>query len=72
MKNPILSDPEIVSAFNSLDTESRKALKSFCAWLYEHSKKKADESWAKSKAPMAVYWKAVAAWAYHIKGAIKV
>lgn len=70
MRNPILSNAEITERFQSLPPESRAALKDFTCWLYRYARIKADESWKRSKAPMAVYWKAVAAWAYHISRAI--
>lgn len=72
MKNPLLSDPSVLSHFDQLDDDSKAALKAFCAWLYEYSRQMAEKSWKRSKAPMAMYWKCVAAWAYHIKRAIKV
>lgn len=66
MKNPLLSDPEVNRRFASLPPEARVALKDFCRWLYGYARDHAERSWRQSKAPMAVYWKAVAAWAYHL------
>ncbi|GIV82746.1 MAG: hypothetical protein KatS3mg051_2100 [Anaerolineae bacterium] len=70
MKNPVTKSPEILTRFDALPAEARAALKDFCSWLYRHARDEAERSWASSKAPMAVYWKAVAAWAYHISRAI--
>lgn len=69
-RNPILADDQVRERFAALPEDSRRALYDFCAWLYEHARERAEQSWRLSKAPMAVYWKAVAAWAYHIRAAI--
>lgn len=65
-KNPLLRDPEIVRRFQALPDDSREALKEFLSWLYGHSRREAERCWRTSKAPMAVYWKAVSAWSFHI------
>lgn len=65
--NPLLSDPEVVRRFQRLPEPAQAALKDFVGWLYQHAREKAEASWRRSKAPMAVYWKAVAAWSYHIR-----
>lgn len=65
-KNPILTNaPEVVARFRALPPEARAALRDFLRWLYPYARAEAERSWRRSKAPMAVYWKAVAAWAYH-------
>lgn len=71
MKNPLLDDAEASALFSDLSDESKIEIKRFCDWLYKHSRNKAEQCWRSSKAPMAVYWKAVAAWSYHIKRHIK-
>lgn len=71
-RNPALRDPEVRRRWEKLSGEAKKELKWFCRWLYDHARQKAEKSWQKSKAPMAVYWKAVAAWSYHISRAIKI
>ena len=65
-KNPILSDPEIASRFQDLPPEARWALREFSRWLYRYAADQAELAWSKKKAPMAVYWSAVNAWAFHI------
>lgn len=64
--NPILSDPEALSRYQRLPAPAKKALEDFCLWLYRHSVRKADLSWARRKAPMAVYWSSVKAWSFHL------
>lgn len=70
-RNPALRDPEVRKRWKQLSSESKRELKRFCRWLYQHARSKAETAWEQSKAPMAVYWKAVAAWSYHISRAIK-
>lgn len=71
MKNPLLNAPEVQERFEALPADSRQALKAFCRWLYLHARAEADRCWNQSKAPLAVYWKAVAAWSYHLSRTIK-
>ena len=71
-KNPILQEPEIAERFRQLPEPARAALKDFCGWLYLYARERAETAWKQSKAPMAVYWKAVAAWAYHLKRTVKI
>lgn len=69
-KNPIVQEDsasEVRERFRSLPPEAREALYSFCRWLAGHAREKAERSWQSSKGPMALYWKTVAAWAYHIR-----
>lgn len=67
MKNPLLTDPNVRRRFDALPPDARAALKDFCGWLYLYARENAETSWQRSKAPMAVYWKAVAAWSYHLR-----
>lgn len=65
-KNPILSDPEIAARFQALPPDARLALREFSRWLYRYAACQAELAWSKKKAPMAVYWSSVKAWAFHI------
>lgn len=69
MSNPLLNEPaeEVRERFSELPPDAQSSLKDFCGWLYEYSRDRADRAWEQSKGPMAVYWKAVAAWSYHIR-----
>ena len=65
-KNPILDDPAVVARFRELPPEARAALRAFLKWLYSHAAAEAEQAWRKKKAPMAVYWSSVKAWAFHL------
>jgi len=60
-----------LAIFNALSLESRKALKSALQDLHEDSLRKANYSWTKHKAPMALYWKVVGVYAGHLAKSIK-
>lgn len=70
-KNPILTDPEVARRFQSLPAEAKAALLEFVAWLYGYAAQQAEQAWHKRKAPMAVYWSAVKAWAFHIRRVVR-
>jgi hypothetical protein len=70
-KNPILSDPEVTARFAALPPEARAALYEFTAWLYTYAAGQAEIAWLSKKAPMAVYWSAVKAWAFHIRRIVR-
>lgn len=69
-RNPILRDPEIRARFAKLDPAAQAALVEFLGWLYGYARTNADTSWRRHKAPMAVYWSAVKAWAFHLRAAV--
>lgn len=71
-KNPILTDPVIISRFTALPPEAREALFEFTGWLYRYAAAQAEIAWRAKKAPMAVYWSAVKAWAFHIRRVVKI
>ena len=70
-KNPTLTDPAVVARFRELPPEARAALRQFTAWLYGYAADQAELSWRKKKAPMAVYWSSVKAWAFHLVRVLK-
>ncbi len=70
-KNPILTDPVIVARFAALPPEARLALRDFTRWLYRYAAGRAESAWQAKKAPMAVYWSSVKAWAFHLARAMK-
>jgi hypothetical protein len=57
--------------FSSLPPDSKAALKSALYELHKDSLQKANHSWKKHKAPMALYWKVVGVYAGHLSRAIK-
>lgn len=57
--------------FNALPRDSRAALKAALIELRYDSLRRAEHSWRKHKAPMALYWKVVGVYAGHLSRAIK-
>lgn len=70
-RNPVLRDASVCTRFAALSPEAQAGLEDFLRWLYRHARENADLSWRRSKAPMAVYWKAVAAWSIHLARVIR-
>ena len=71
VSNEILVDPELRRRLESLPEGAREALDGFLRWLYPYARMKAEISWRRSKGPMAVYWKAIAAWSRHLRAAVR-
>jgi hypothetical protein len=69
VRNPILALPAAVD-LQALPTESREALRRLLLSLADDAGARAQKCWRTHKAPMAVYWKAVAVYAKHIARAI--
>jgi hypothetical protein len=65
-KNPILTDAAVAQRFAGLPPDAKQALYEFARWLYRYAADQAEVAWRKKKAPMAVYWSTVKAWAFHI------
>jgi hypothetical protein len=70
VRNPLLSLPGF-AAVDKLDPASRAALKGLALSLRDDARSRAEKSWRTHKAPMAVYWKAVAVYAGHLARAIR-
>lgn len=70
------ADKELKSSwlpvFNNLPEESKLALKDALQQLRKDASQRAQYSWKKHKAPMALYWKVVAVYAGHLARAIHV
>lgn len=65
IRNPILG----LSSFSqlcALDADLKARISDVLIELAQNAANKAQHSWAKNKAPMAVYWKAVSVYARHI------
>jgi hypothetical protein len=56
--------------FDLLPCDSREALRDALMSLRADALKRADYSWRKHKAPMALYWKVVGVYAGHLARAI--
>ncbi len=57
-------------AFNSLPEDAKLVLRDALKALREDSLRKAEHSWKKHKAPMALYWKVVGVYAGHLARSI--
>lgn len=70
VRNPVLGLPS-AAQLRELPPEARAVLASVLMDIRAEARVKADESWRKSKGPMAAYWKAVATYAGHIARAAR-
>jgi len=70
VRNPVLSLPSI-QKLQQLTPEAREAVRDLLGDLVIDARARAQASWMKNKGPMAAYWKAVGAYAHHIKRAIR-
>jgi hypothetical protein len=65
VRNPVLRLPA-AQALLELDEGSRRALKVVLLDLKADARGQAEQAWARHKAPMAAYWKAVSVYAGHV------
>ncbi|MBO9589581.1 hypothetical protein [Devosia sp.] len=70
VRNPVLALPSI-RRLQELPPEAREAVRDILADLVVDARGRAQASWLKNKGPMAAYWKAVGAYAHHIRGALR-
>lgn len=70
VRNPMLALPA-ARAIAELPPESRLALRILLLDLSRDARRRAEYSWRSSKAPMAVYWKAIAVYARYIAALLK-
>ena len=70
VRNPVLGLPA-VERLLALPPESREAIAALMGDLSHDARVRAQESWRKNKGPMAAYWKAVGAYATHIRRAVR-
>lgn len=70
VRNPILALPGF-RAVMALPPETREALAVLAYDLAADARRRAEEAWRKNKGPMAVYWKAVGAYARHVARALR-
>jgi hypothetical protein len=70
VRNPVLALP---AARRLLDAppEVRALVADLLIDLAADARERAQESWRKNKGPMAAYWKAVGAYATHIKNVLR-
>jgi len=65
VRNPVLALPAS-QRLATLPPEAREALAAVLKELSADARARAQESWRRNKGPMAVYWKAVGAYATHL------
>ncbi|GEO87503.1 MULTISPECIES: hypothetical protein [Alphaproteobacteria] len=65
VRNPLLGLPA-AQKMRSLPPEARAVLAELLRELSFDARERAERSWRQNKAPMAVYWKAVAVYAGHL------
>lgn len=70
VRNPVLELPS-VQLLLSRPAEDREAMAALLGDLATDARERAQASWRKNKGPMAAYWKAVGAYATHIRRAIR-
>ncbi|HEX5016553.1 MAG TPA: hypothetical protein VFX15_03085 [Actinomycetes bacterium] len=70
VRNPVLGLPA-AAALTELDEPSRAALRAVLLDIRADARAKAEDSWRRSKGPMAAYWKATATYAGHIARALR-
>lgn len=69
-RNPVLRLPA-AQRISALPLEAREVLRTLLLELSADARSRADYSWRRHKAPMAVYWKAVSVYARHIARLLK-
>jgi hypothetical protein len=70
VRNPVLALPSM-RRLQELPPDAREAVQDLLGDLVIDARGRAQASWVKNKGPMAAYWKAVGAYAHHIKRAIR-
>lgn len=70
VRNPVLALPS-VERLLALPAQDRAALADVLGDLASDARERAQASWRKNKGPMAVYWKAVGAYATHLRRAVR-
>lgn len=68
--NPVLALPSIAK-LRELPEEVRMEFRNVLEELRQDAAKRADQAWKRHKGPMAVYWRAVAVYARHIRRALR-
>ena len=66
IRNPLFHLPA-AQRLLALPPETRHALAELLTELAAESRDRAEHSWARHKAPMAAYWKAVSVYAGHLR-----
>lgn len=70
VRNPVLALPS-AKRISELSPQQRGHLADLLREISADARIRADESWRKHKAPMALYWKAVSVYAGHLSRAVR-
>jgi hypothetical protein len=70
VRNPVLALPA-TARLMAMPPEVRQILADWLGELVTDCRARAQKSWRQNKAPMAVYWKVTAVYAYHLRRAIR-
>lgn len=70
VRNPVLA-LDATARINELPPESRALISDILRDLSRDARSRAQKSWSQNKGPMAVYWKAVGAYATHLSRAFR-
>lgn len=70
VRNPVLGLPSAYR-LQQLTPHEKDALRAVLLDIRSEARTKADESWRRSKGPMAAYWKAVGTYAGHLARALR-
>lgn len=66
VRNPLLTLPSVQAAM-ALPHEQRQVFTAILGDLVADARERAQVSWRQNKGPMAAYWKAVGAYAEHLR-----
>lgn len=66
VRNPLIHLPA-AAAIQSLPADSKATLKALLKEISSDARARATKAWVTHKAPMAVYWKAVAVYTNHLQ-----
>lgn len=70
VRNPVLGLPAMAQ-IDALTPEARTALAAVLKDIAGDARQRAQVSWRRNNGPMAAYWKAVGAYAEHIRRAVR-
>lgn len=70
VRNPVLALPS-VKRLQALPDDQRQIIADLLADVVTDARGRAQQSWLKNKGPMAAYWKAVGAYAEHVRRVVK-
>lgn len=70
VRNPVLALPA-AKRLQELSPETRQAVTDLLAEIVADARARAQQSWLKNKGPMAAYWKAVGAYAEHVRRVVR-